>query len=52
MGDGGEKNGMNIVPPPQLIWLHVLMRPNMGCESENKKWSMLREFSKLFIAIM
>ena len=52
MGDGRENNGMTIVPPPQLIWLHVLMRPNMGCESENKKWSMVREFSKLFIASM
>ena len=44
MGDGGEKKWndsseyvLNIVPPPQLIWLHVLMQPIMGCESEKRR---------------
>ena len=39
MGDDGEKKWndsseyvLNIVTPPQMMWLHVLMQPSMGCE--------------------
>ena len=39
MGDDGEKKWndsgeyvLNIVPSPQLMWLHALMQPSMGCE--------------------
>ena len=39
MGDDGEKKWndnseyvLNIVPPPQLMWLHVLMQLSMGYE--------------------
>ena len=41
----GSEYVANIVPRPQLNWLHVLMQLGIGHE---RKWSMMREFSKIF----
>ena len=40
----GREYVVNIVPPPQLNWLHVLMQLDMAHE---RKCSMVREFSKI-----
>ena len=41
----GSEYVVNIVLPPQLNWLHVLMKLDMVHE---RKCSMMREFSKIF----